>query len=183
MRGKRVLPNRAEDIEAELFHLGVDEDFHGLRPDREVGKEQLVPAATIGEDVVLEPLQRPQRQSGRGYVRLRSRRGHSVRRRHSRNGLQIQRGRGVSEGEGLRTSKEMDENQEEEEMYRRNLPSRSASPRRGSKEDNHQARRVRGRRHVEQPLHFPEELSVQESEEEATSSESYSLQSASDGSY
>ena len=182
MRGKRILPNRAEDIEAKLFCLGVDKDFHGLRPDQEVGEEQL-PAAIVGEDVVLEPLQRPQRQSGRGYVRLYSRKGRSVRRRHSRNGLQTQRGRGISEGEGLRTSEEMDENQEEEEMYRRNLPSGSASPGRGSEEDNHQERRVRRRRHVEQPLYFSEELSVQESEEEATLSESYSLQSASDGSY
>ena len=72
MRGRRILPTNDDDEEAELFQMGEDEDFEGLRPDRDVGEHDLEPAAT-GEDVVLEPVIRLNRarrgaRGGRGRV-------------------------------------------------------------------------------------------------------------------
>jgi hypothetical protein len=55
VRGKRVLPNSEINEKATLFQMGRDVDFEGLRPDREVGEQELVPAAT-GVDVLLEPV-------------------------------------------------------------------------------------------------------------------------------
>ena len=54
VRGKRILPTTNDD-EGRLFGMGRDEDYEGLRPDREVGEQELPPAAT-GVDVVLDPL-------------------------------------------------------------------------------------------------------------------------------
>ena len=54
VRGKRILPT-TNDKEGTLFGMGRDEDYEGLRPDREVGEQGLPPADT-GVDVVLEPL-------------------------------------------------------------------------------------------------------------------------------
>jgi hypothetical protein len=51
VRGRRVLPNNEEEIEAELFDMGADEDFEGLRPHREVGEGPEPPVGT-GYDVV-----------------------------------------------------------------------------------------------------------------------------------
>lgn len=67
MRGRRVLPHSDSEVEPELFQMGADEDFEGLRPDREVG-EQVVEPATTGENVILEPNFRPTRatRGGRG---------------------------------------------------------------------------------------------------------------------
>jgi hypothetical protein len=67
VRGRRVVPNNESETEPELFQMGQDEDFEGLRPDREVG-EQAVEAATTGENVILEPVFRPNRatRGGRG---------------------------------------------------------------------------------------------------------------------
>ena len=67
VRGRRVVPNNGDDDEAELFQMGEDENFEGLRPDREVGQEEIEPAAT-GEDVILEPTIRVNRgrRGGRG---------------------------------------------------------------------------------------------------------------------
>ena len=69
VRGKRVLPNNGEDVEAQLFEMGADEDFHGLRPERKVGEEQ-IPAAPMRENVILAPVRRPRRQLRRGAVQV-----------------------------------------------------------------------------------------------------------------
>ena len=44
-------------MEAELFQMGDNEDFEGLRPEREVGDQ--IPSATTSHNVVLEPARRP----------------------------------------------------------------------------------------------------------------------------
>ena len=54
VRGKRILPT-TNDEEGILFGMGRDEDYEGLRPDCEIGEQELPPADT-GVDVVLEPL-------------------------------------------------------------------------------------------------------------------------------
>jgi len=53
VRNKRVLPNHEEEVEAEMFTMGADEDFEGLRPQREVG-EGLEPPVSRSHDVVRE---------------------------------------------------------------------------------------------------------------------------------
>ena len=72
VRGRRILPTNDDDEEAKLFQTGEDEDFEGLNPDRDVGEQDLEPAAT-GEDVVLEPVIRLNQvrrgaRGGRGRV-------------------------------------------------------------------------------------------------------------------
>ena len=52
VRGKRILPTTNDD-EGSLFGMGRDEDYEGLRPDREVGEHEL-PTASTGVDVVLD---------------------------------------------------------------------------------------------------------------------------------
>ena len=77
VRGRRVLPSTGEDRETELFNMGDDEDFEGLRPDREVGEN---PGDEIftGQDVELEEVLRQGRQrTGRAH----GRQGHSQQRR------------------------------------------------------------------------------------------------------
>lgn len=69
VRGRRVLPSTGEDRETELFNMGDDEDFEGLRPDREVGEN---PGDEIftGQDVELEEVLRQGRQrTGRAHGR------------------------------------------------------------------------------------------------------------------
>lgn len=65
VRGRRVLPNNNNDEEPTLFQMGRDEEFEGLRPDREVGENGLEPATT-GETVILDPVFRPTRGVRRG---------------------------------------------------------------------------------------------------------------------
>lgn len=67
VRGRRILPSNDDDEETELFQMGEDEDFEGLRPDRNVGEEELEAAAT-GEDVLLEPVIRLNRARRGGRV-------------------------------------------------------------------------------------------------------------------
>ena len=52
VRGRRVVPNNDKEEEPELFQMGLDKDFAGLRPEREVGEHELEPANT-GEDVII----------------------------------------------------------------------------------------------------------------------------------
>ena len=60
VRGKRVIPNEGSDHEAQLFQMGHDDDFEGLRPDRDVGEDE-EEAADTGEEVILEPAIRANR--------------------------------------------------------------------------------------------------------------------------
>ena len=73
VRGKRVIPESNSEGETELFHMGRDDDYEGLRPNLEVG-EQDVPQARTGEDIILEPaitgqVGRGRRRGGRGLGR------------------------------------------------------------------------------------------------------------------
>jgi len=49
-----VLPNDSEDVEVPMFQMEEDEDFDGLRPEREVGEDE-VPSAGTGLNVIVEP--------------------------------------------------------------------------------------------------------------------------------
>ena len=80
VRARRILPNDEEEMEAEMFDLGHDEDFDGLRPEREVG-EGLVHAVRTGYTIVMQEVLIPRRRRGvpasaRGG-RLRGRRGNA----------------------------------------------------------------------------------------------------------
>ena len=78
VRGRRVLPNTNNEDDAELFQMGRDEDFEGLRPDRDVGEQELPPAAT-GVNVYLQPLNPRNTGGGEG-------RGHRAPNRGGRRG-------------------------------------------------------------------------------------------------
>lgn len=52
VRGRRVLPN-TYDEEGILFRMGRDDEFEGLRPDRDVGEHEVAPAET-GVNVVIQ---------------------------------------------------------------------------------------------------------------------------------
>lgn len=65
VRGRKVIPNNEDDDDAQLCAMGQDEDFEGLRPDREVG-EQEVDMAETGEDVILQPIMRRNKITRRG---------------------------------------------------------------------------------------------------------------------
>jgi hypothetical protein len=65
VRGRRVLPNNEDEEDAQLFEMGQDEDFEGLRLDREVGEQEVEMVATR-EDVILQPVMRRNRATARG---------------------------------------------------------------------------------------------------------------------
>ena len=65
MRGRIVLPNNEDEEDTKLLQMGQDEDFKGLRPDREVGEQKVEMAAT-GEDVILQPIMRRNMATARG---------------------------------------------------------------------------------------------------------------------
>ena len=46
VKRRRVLPNTNNEDDAELFQMGRDEVFEGLRPDRNVGEQEVPLAAT-----------------------------------------------------------------------------------------------------------------------------------------
>ena len=161
VRGKRVLPNNGEDVEAQLFEMGADEDFHGLRPEREVGEEQ-IPAAPIGENVILEPVRRPRRQLRRGAVQVNEQRVRSRQRRGGSHLQQGQEGRSILEDESNQSSNERDERHEEEDFQRNNLPSGNERPARGRRPtENHALRRVRQRRDPQESADSSRKSSMQ----------------------
>lgn len=145
VRGRRVLPNHVEEEDAELFQMGEDKDFDGLRPEREVGEEQ-VPAACTGQDVVLEPTRRARRRSVNGPARVTNRRGRRPAGGRGRRGGRAQRRSPAREGQLGPISDEDDERHEEEMQNRNNL--RSTGGEAGSSRrqvGNHGQRRVRQR--------------------------------------
>jgi len=96
VRGKRVLPNEDDVVDAELFQMGEDEDFLGLRPNRDVGEGQ-VPAARTGVDVIVEPVRRPQRNLVARRVRLNNGRVRGRVGRRGMQGVRAKRGRSVDD--------------------------------------------------------------------------------------
>ena len=106
--GRRVLPHSDSEVEPELFQMGQDEDFEGLRPDREVG-EQAVEPATTWEDFIVEPNFRPTRttRGGRG-IRGRGR-------GNRRGGIVGRQNQRPQEQDGIMSSDE-DERHEEEPL-------------------------------------------------------------------
>ena len=71
VRGKRVLPGEEDKAEQFIFAMGEDENFEGLRPEREVG-EQPHPGVSTCQNVMLQEVLVPSRQTaggGRGRAR------------------------------------------------------------------------------------------------------------------
>jgi len=62
VRAKRILPHEEEEREAEMFHMGHDDDFDGLRPEINVGEGPAQAVAT-GHNVFLREDVPPGRQS------------------------------------------------------------------------------------------------------------------------
>jgi len=117
VRRRRVLPNELEDVEAPLFEMGHDNDFDGLQLEREVGEEPM-PFVGTGQNVVVEPVRRPRRGSGRAGVRVNNQRVCNTRRRQ---GLQTVGATSGSDGNAQRSSDDVDEQEEEENLFRNNL--------------------------------------------------------------
>jgi hypothetical protein len=144
VRGRRVLPNNDSDEEPTLFQMGRDEDFEGLRPDRDVGEQEVLPSET-GENVLLEPVVRAYRgvRGGRGD-RRRSRGGRGGRRG-------AQRGPIVQPAEDQRNNSEEDEQQEEDRLYRENIAGGVRRRRRTGAQDNENQNRNTRQRHHSEP--------------------------------
>lgn len=177
VKGRRVLPNEGEDVEVELFQMGNDNDFDGLVPEREVGEEPVLPAAT-GINVVVEPLRRARRRSGCPGRRVdqRTERFQPVRR--GRCGGRTEQGTSVGEGETNQLSEEEDERHEEEMLSRNNLGSTSGVRRRSrGRIGNEGSRRVRQRPDSKDP----DARSGDESESSVTVSSTQSLPNSLEG--
>lgn len=121
-----MIPNEGTDQEAQLFQMGRDEDFEGLRPDRDVG-ENREEAADTGEEVILEPairantgrrVSRGNRAFGRGRrENAPGRDGRIPQPRRERNGRATLAGTTLSEEENVA--------QESEGLEDVNIPSTS----------------------------------------------------------
>jgi len=135
VRGRRVLPDNNSEEELRMFHMGRNEDFKGLRPDREVG-EQEVPTAATGENVILDPIVRPNR--GRRVWR-----GARGRGRGGTGGTRGTIPRPATVEEDLGVSSEEDERDEEERLYRGDIDSGIRGQRRGRADDS-----IRGSRNL-----------------------------------
>jgi len=137
------------DEEMEMFEMGEDEDFDGLRPEREVG-EDTIPSAATGQNVFIEPGQRQQRQLGRVVARLNNRRGTRGRGGRAGRGRRPEQGRPVPQDLAPGVLEDEDERQEEERLYKNNLASGSASP-----SSSREASREEGSRRVRCQVHVP----------------------------
>ena len=178
VRGKRVLPNNEGEEEAELFQMGRDEDFEGLRPDCEAGEEELAPAAT-GEDVLLEAVFRPNRGIRGGRGACGSSRGGRRGRLGGHGGRAVPRTSPVEETEGSLGNEE-DEQVEEERLYRGNIDSaiRVLRRRRSHDEEREHINIRQGHHSEEEDIHSNETTSEEEeSYYENSSSESSSTYS------
>lgn len=60
VRSRRVLTQNEGNGEARLFDMGEDDDFEGLRPEKEVGEGPL-PTVPSGHNVVVQEILRPRR--------------------------------------------------------------------------------------------------------------------------
>ena len=187
VRGKRVVPNNSEDVQPQMFEMGIDEDFDGLRPDREVGEGQ-VPAAATGETVVLEPIRRRRRQSGGGSNGLNGVQMHSGPNSRGRNACgrgvgRIARGRGAgmpSFEVGMNeTYDDVHERMEEDILFRNNLREGSAVGRTQQNNDV-QTTAVPERQKPEEVLLPRQESSSEEKGSSSMSSSSSSIANSSD---
>lgn len=152
VRGRRVLPTNNEETEGELFQMGHDEDFDGLRPDREVGEGQIRPATT-GQDVPVEAIRRPHRNRGRGAatgVDRGGRRGRGGRGRSSGRGRGCDRSHvaEVSSEQCSEAEYEIDEN--EQDPAENVIAADDGSRRRRRVDEQHEQRRVRTRAAVQE---------------------------------
>ena len=170
-----------------MFEMGIDEDFDGLRPDREVGEGQ-VPTAATGETVVLEPIRRRRRQSGGGSNGLNGVRMHSGPNSRGRNA----RGRGVGRiargrGAGMpsfevginETYDDVHERMEEDILFRNNLRGGSSVGRTQQNNDV-QTTAVPERQNPEEVLLPRQESSSEEEGSSSMSSSSSSIANSSD---
>lgn len=155
------MPNYEEDAEVELFEMGDDEDFDGLRPEREVGEEQF-PIASTGHNVVLEPTQRRRRPLGTSAIRVNNRRVHCQLRREGRRRDRTQQRRAIGEEEVDHFSEEHEEHEEREEeetLYRNNLGTGSIGARANTvQRGNCESRRVRQRLHSQDDSDHDQEM-------------------------
>lgn len=151
VRGRRILPNNENIEEPALFQMGRDEEFEGLRPDRDVGEGGLQPATT-GENVLLD------------HVRLPNRGGRGGRGRGGRPGRQGGRAGRIAEGqeEGISTSEEV-EGDEDGGIDRQNMNNviRGIRRRRGGHEDR-MNRNVMPRHQSESDLRSSSTTSLEE---------------------
>lgn len=53
IRGKRVLPSNEDEGDPQIFRMGADDEFEGLRPEREVGEGPAAAVAT-GQNVLVQ---------------------------------------------------------------------------------------------------------------------------------
>jgi hypothetical protein len=176
VRGRRVLPNSEDEEDAQLFQMGQDEDFEGLRPDREVGEQEIEMAAT-GEDVILQPVMRRNRATARGR---------GIRGRAGRGNRGGRAGRGNCGGRaGMdRPLPEVNENNiesEEDELQEEERGQRGLQGRRRMRAENgdHEQRNIRRNRHAEDDIDSNEATS---SEEDASSTEDSTSEASSTGS-
>ena len=167
VRGRRVLPNIEDEEDAQLFQMGQDEDFAGLRPDREVGEQEVEMAAT-GEDVILQPVMRRNRATTRGRG-LRGRGGRGS--RGGRAGME----RPLPEVNENNIGSEEDELQEEERGHRGLQGRRRMRAQNGDGEQ----RNIRRSRHAEDDIDSSEATS---SEEDASSTSDSTSEASSSGS-
>lgn len=130
--------------------MGQDEDFEGLRPDWEVGKDDLPPAET-GEDVVLEPLFPASRGRRGGRSACASNRGGERSTRGRRGGRGSHQGPQPVEAEASSGSAE-DEEAEEERLFRGDISAEREGRRRTKSQNEH-----RGSKNIQQRHHSKEE--------------------------
>ena len=156
VRGRRVIPNSEGDEDAQLFAMGQDDDFEGLRPDREVG-EQEVEMAETGEDVILQPVMRRNRVTRRG-------RGGRGRGERGRRGGRVGMDRHSPEVNENNVGSGENELQEEGRQYR----GPEARRRMRAQNEHQEHRNIRRRRHAEEDFDSNEATS---SEDAASSTE------------
>lgn len=144
-----------------MFQMGQDEDFEGLRPDWEVGKQELAPAAT-GEDVLLEPVFRLNRGTQRGRGACGSSRGGRRDRHGGRGGRAVPHRPPVEETEG-RVGSEEDEHAEEKRLYRGNIDNAVRVLRRRTSHNEERGNiNIRHGHHSKEDIHSNEATSEEE---------------------
>lgn len=175
VRGRRVLPSDGQEAEATLFQMGDDEDFEGLRPEREVGEDQ-IPVAMTGQDVLLQPVLRPRRHRTGGGTRGVGGRGRAGRQGCGSRGGATRGRRAPQRGHVQDSSEAEDDSHEDERLYPNNVDCTSGG-RGGEASTSVAHRRVRRRREVQPEIGSPDESSNSSGRDASTCSSSTSSSS------